>query len=136
MSPLAMPWETRSASRPAPLPLSLISGRWMWSLGDYGELAPILEPTAEAIVERCEPGPGTPLLDVAAGTGNVALLAARRGALAIASDLTGWMIDRTRCEDEFAGAGRSCGREPVRDRGGARWPMRANRRRGASQGRP
>jgi len=67
--------------------------RWMWSLGDYGELAPILEPAAQAIIERCIPGPGTVLLDVAAGTGNVALLAARRGAHVIACDLTPRRID-------------------------------------------
>ena len=65
----------------------------MWSLGDYGELAPILEPAAEAIVERCHPDPSTRLLDVAAGTGNVAVIAAQRGAHVTASDLTPRMIE-------------------------------------------
>jgi ubiquinone/menaquinone biosynthesis C-methylase UbiE len=76
--------------------------RWMWSLGDYGELAPMLEPAAEALIEACDAGPGTKLLDVAAGTGNVSLVAARRGARVIASDLTPRMVDlgRTRSEAE------------------------------------
>jgi SAM-dependent methyltransferase len=74
--------------------------RWMWSLGDYGELAPMLEPAAEAIVEACDPQPGTQLLDIAAGTGNVAVLAARRGAHVTASDLTPRMIELGRARSE------------------------------------
>jgi 2-polyprenyl-3-methyl-5-hydroxy-6-metoxy-1,4-benzoquinol methylase len=63
--------------------------RWMWSRGDYGQLAPMLEPAAEAIVEACQVKPGTQLLDVAAGSGNVAVIAARAGARVTAADRTG-----------------------------------------------
>lgn len=52
--------------------------RWMWSLGDYRELAPMLEPAAAAIVEASDVQTGSDLLDVAAGSGNVAVIAARR----------------------------------------------------------
>jgi ubiquinone/menaquinone biosynthesis C-methylase UbiE len=51
----------------------------MWSLGDYRELARQFEPTAVALVEACGVGPGMEVLDVAAGTGNLAVAAARRG---------------------------------------------------------
>jgi ubiquinone/menaquinone biosynthesis C-methylase UbiE len=60
----------------------------MWSLGDYRELARQFEPTAVALVEACGVGPGMEVLDVAAGTGNLAVAAARRGARVVATDLT------------------------------------------------
>jgi SAM-dependent methyltransferase len=65
----------------------------MWSLGDYRELARQFEPTAAALVEACGVGPGMEVLDVAAGTGNLAVAAARRGARVVASDLTPRMVE-------------------------------------------
>jgi SAM-dependent methyltransferase len=65
----------------------------MWSLGDYRELARPFEPAAVALVEACGVGPGMEVLDVAAGTGNLALAAARRGARVVASDLTPRMVE-------------------------------------------
>jgi SAM-dependent methyltransferase len=64
----------------------------MWSLGDYREIARQAEPTAAALVEACGVEPGMQVLDVAAGTGNVAVAAARRGARVVASDLTPKML--------------------------------------------
>lgn len=74
--------------------------RWMWSLGDYAEVAHVLEPAAEALVEACKLHPGIELLDVAAGTGNVAVRAARRGARVTASDLTSRMVELGRARSE------------------------------------
>jgi ubiquinone/menaquinone biosynthesis C-methylase UbiE len=65
----------------------------MWSLGDYRELARPFEPAAVALVEACGIGPGMEVLEVAAGTGNLALAAARRGARVVASDLTPRMVE-------------------------------------------
>jgi SAM-dependent methyltransferase len=65
----------------------------MWSLGDYRELARPFEPAAVALVEACGVEPGMEVLDVAAGTGNLALAAARRGARVVASDLTPRMVE-------------------------------------------
>jgi ubiquinone/menaquinone biosynthesis C-methylase UbiE len=65
----------------------------MWSLGDYRELARQFEPTAAALVEACGVGPGMEVLEVAAGTGNLAVAAARRGARVVASDLTPRMVE-------------------------------------------
>ena len=67
--------------------------RWMWSLGDYSRVAEVLEPYAEALAEFCGIRPRTTVLDVAAGNGNFALAAARRGAIVTATDLTPRMID-------------------------------------------
>jgi ubiquinone/menaquinone biosynthesis C-methylase UbiE len=63
--------------------------RAMWALGDYHtfatatvwELGPVL-------VDACRISPGQRVLDVAAGTGNVAIRAALAGATVVASDLT------------------------------------------------
>ena len=65
----------------------------MWSLGDYRELARQFEPTAVALVEACGIGPGMEVLEVAAGTGNLAVAAARRGARVVATDLTPRMVE-------------------------------------------
>lgn len=73
--------------------------RWMWSMGDYTRLAEVLEPHAEALADACKIRPGATVLDVAAGNGNFALAAARRGAIVTASDLTPHMVElgRARC---------------------------------------
>lgn len=49
-----------------------------WSSGDYGKVAWLTSPLADALVEAVDLRPGATLLDVATGTGNVALAAARR----------------------------------------------------------
>jgi ubiquinone/menaquinone biosynthesis C-methylase UbiE len=65
----------------------------MWSLGDYREVARQSEPAAVALVEACGIEPGMEVLEVAAGTGNLALAAAQRGARVVASDLTPRMVE-------------------------------------------
>lgn len=77
--------------------------RLMWSLGDYREIARQAEPVAVALVEACGVGPGMEVLDVAAGTGNVAVAAARRGARVVASDLTPRMVEWGRERSAAAG---------------------------------
>src|SRR5690348_16388985 len=67
--------------------------RWMWSLGDYSRLAELLEPHAEALADACHIRPHTSVLDVAAGNGNFALAAARRGAIVTATALTLQMVE-------------------------------------------
>jgi ubiquinone/menaquinone biosynthesis C-methylase UbiE len=67
--------------------------RWMWSLGDYTALAEVLEPHSEALADACQIRRGTAVLDVAAGNGNFAFAAARRGAVVTASDLAPRMVE-------------------------------------------
>ena len=63
--------------------------RAMWALGDYpavaAEVIPVL---GQVLVEATGVGPGARVLDVAAGSGNVAVPAAAAGAQVVASDLT------------------------------------------------
>ncbi len=63
--------------------------RAMWALGDYHRFA--LETVWEigpVLVEACGVSAGQRVLDVAAGTGNVAIRAAEAGASVVAADLT------------------------------------------------
>jgi 2-polyprenyl-3-methyl-5-hydroxy-6-metoxy-1,4-benzoquinol methylase len=62
--------------------------RTLWAFGDYREVAGLFMPAAEALVEALRIRHGQAVLDVAAGTGNVAVEAARCGAAVTASDLT------------------------------------------------
>jgi SAM-dependent methyltransferase len=67
--------------------------RMMWSLGDYRPLSKLLEEPAEQLVDACGIGAGREVLDVAAGDGNCAVAAARRGAEVLASDLTPALVE-------------------------------------------
>ena len=78
--------------------------RWLWSLGDYSKLAEILEPHAEALADACKIRHGTTVLDVAAGNGNFAFAAARRGAIVTASDLTPRMVELGRVRSAAGGS--------------------------------
>jgi SAM-dependent methyltransferase len=63
--------------------------REMWSLGDYHAFATAsLWDFGPLLVTACGISPGQRVLDVAAGTGNVAIRAAEAGADVVASDLT------------------------------------------------
>ena len=63
--------------------------RAMWALGDYHPVATALLPAlGPVLVEALHLGPDDHVLDVAAGSGNVAIPAAAAGAHVIASDLT------------------------------------------------
>lgn len=65
----------------------------MWSAGEYPLIAERFEPVAEDLLDEVGEVADLRLLDVAAGTGNVALAAARRGARVMATDLTPRMVE-------------------------------------------
>jgi SAM-dependent methyltransferase len=67
-----------------------------WGVGDWRVLAQELAPMHEHLVEALAPRPGERWLDVATGTGAVALLAAEAGAAVTAQDLAPGMIERAR----------------------------------------
>jgi len=62
--------------------------RKTWASGDYPRVAELVTDVGERIVERGGVKPGSWVLDVAAGTGNASIPAARAGAHVIATDLT------------------------------------------------
>lgn len=66
-----------------------VKHRVMWASGDYPAVArDLIADLGPALVDACGVRPGTRVLDVAAGAGNAALVAADAGAEVIASDLT------------------------------------------------
>jgi ubiquinone/menaquinone biosynthesis C-methylase UbiE len=65
----------------------------MWGLGDYERFAERLSPVHDALVAELRPTARQTWLDVATGTGGVALRAARAGARVTAVDLTRNMLD-------------------------------------------
>src|ERR1044071_5678210 len=78
--------------------------RAMWASGDYPSMVEtFLTPLGPRLVEACEIGPGDRVLDVAAGTGNAAIVAAKAGAEVIASDLTPELFDAGRARAEAEG---------------------------------
>jgi SAM-dependent methyltransferase len=78
--------------------------RKMWTIGDYPDIARTIAGVAETILERAGAGPGVSLLDVATGTGNVAIPAALRGASVTGLDLTPRLLEVARRRAAEAGA--------------------------------
>lgn len=64
-----------------------------WGEGSYEHIAPQLLPAADAVVERLAPRPSEHVVDVGCGTGNAALLAARRGARVTGVDPAARLVD-------------------------------------------
>jgi SAM-dependent methyltransferase len=78
--------------------------RKMWASGDYPSMVEtFLTPLGPRLAEACRVGPGTRVLDVAAGTGNASIAAARSGATVTASDLTPELLEAGRARAAAAG---------------------------------
>jgi len=65
-----------------------------WASGDYGAVAALIHPMAEETVLAADLSAGDEVLDVAAGTGNASIAAARSGARVIASDYVAGLLAR------------------------------------------
>jgi SAM-dependent methyltransferase len=78
--------------------------RAMWASGDYPSMVDTwLTPLGPRLVAACRIGPGTRVLDIAAGTGNASIPAARTGAHVTASDLTPELLEAGRARAAAAG---------------------------------
>lgn len=68
--------------------------RAMWRLGDYPRVArDVLAPLGTALIAACNITRGQRVLDVAAGSGNAAIPAARAGAEVVATDLVPELLE-------------------------------------------
>lgn len=78
--------------------------RTMWGLGDYATVATeVIASLGPTLVEAAGIAPGQRVLDVAAGSGNVSIPAARLGADVTASDLSPDLLARGKAAADAAG---------------------------------
>src|SRR5687768_1863322 len=67
-----------------------------WVSGDYGLIAKSIESGAEEFIARLSVKPGTHVLDVACGNGNLAIAAARMGAIVTGVDIAPNLLEQAR----------------------------------------
>ncbi len=67
-----------------------------WSSGDYANISRMTVPLALRLVEEVDPAPGSDVLDVATGTGHVALAAARRFCRVTGLDYVPALVEQAR----------------------------------------
>jgi len=70
--------------------------RGAWMAGDFGQIARYTAKSAEEFVDRLHIQPGTRVLDVACGTGNLAIPAARKGAQVWGVDIAPNLLQQAR----------------------------------------
>ncbi|RKN45358.1 class I SAM-dependent methyltransferase [Micromonospora endolithica] len=71
-----------------------------WASGDYGAVAALIHPISEATVQAADLSAGSRVLDVATGTGNAAIAAARCRCEVTAVDYVTDLMDRGRARAE------------------------------------
>jgi SAM-dependent methyltransferase len=74
-----------------------------WMAGDFGEIARYTARAAEEFVARLEIAPGARVLDVACGTGNTAIPAARAGAQVTGVDIAINLLEQARSRADHEG---------------------------------
>lgn len=68
----------------------------MWMAGDFGQVARVIEVGATEFIDRLGIKPGDRVLDVACGTGNTAIPAARAGAKVTGADIATNLLEQAR----------------------------------------
>jgi SAM-dependent methyltransferase len=93
---------------PAELQILKAKQKATWESGDFGEIAKSIMSCAEEFMARLPLRPGMRVLDVACGTGNLAVIAARRGCPTKGVDIAANLIAQAReraaregCDIEF-----------------------------------
>ena len=75
----------------------------MWMAGDFGQVARHIETGAEEFIARLALKPGVRLLDVACGSGNLSIPAARAGAIVTGVDIATNLLEQARARAESEG---------------------------------
>ena len=65
----------------------------VWEAGDFSEVAKHIETVAEEFVNRLDIKPGMKVLDVACGSGNLAIIAAQKGADVAGIDIADTLVE-------------------------------------------
>lgn len=100
--------ERKEASAPASpaLPgLAAIKAKQKatWESGDYGQIGHSIEHIAQEFMDHRPLRPGAQVLDVACGTGNLAVIAARQGCQVSGVDIATNLLDQARARAAAAG---------------------------------
>src|SRR3954462_12414963 len=74
-----------------------------WGLGDYSKIASLILPVSRALVDACFISAGQEVLDVAAGNGNLTVIAGEEGASVVASDLSPGQVELGKARTEAEG---------------------------------
>ena len=74
-----------------------------WMAGDFAQIAKSYEPGAADFIHRLNIKPGLRVLDVACGTGNLAIPAARAGAVVTGADIATNLLDQGRARAKAEG---------------------------------
>jgi 2-polyprenyl-3-methyl-5-hydroxy-6-metoxy-1,4-benzoquinol methylase len=74
-----------------------------WESGDFGQIARSIENVAEDFMGRQPLKPGSRVLDIACGTGNLAVIAARQGCLVSGVDIARNLIEQARARARAEG---------------------------------
>jgi len=74
-----------------------------WEAGDFGEVARTIENVAEEFMGRQPLRAGARVLDVACGTGNLAVIAAQRGCIVNGIDIASNLVNQARARASQAG---------------------------------
>lgn len=77
--------------------------RAIWTAGDYDRFSRYMEGSAREFYERLNITPGCQLLDVACGSGQLALLASRDGVEVTGVDIAGNLVERARARARAEG---------------------------------
>jgi ubiquinone/menaquinone biosynthesis C-methylase UbiE len=94
---------TTSQTVPSALESLKARQQQIWSSGDYSKIAWITVPLARELIEAVEPRPGSQVLDVACGTGHVALEAARLACSVTGVDYVPALVEVARRRAEAEG---------------------------------
>src|SRR6266566_2724950 len=96
---------TKSEEAPSADPLARFKEAQREGWAHFAPLEALTTPAAAELVRRASPRAGQRVLDVACGTGVVAVTAARLGARATGLDLTPELLERARENSQIAGVG-------------------------------
>lgn len=75
----------------------------VWSLGEFADIASMIRSASETILDKAGVSGDDTVLDVACGTGNLAIPAAERGAHVTGIDITPKLVEIARAEAEAKG---------------------------------
>lgn len=100
------PKTQRAPRNPTTIPnLEVVKARQKatWESGDFGQIAHTIENVAEEFMMRQPLHAGAHVLDVACGTGNLAVVAARQGCVVSGIDIAANLIDQARIRAAISG---------------------------------